>query len=250
MPNAAVATPHPQATIAAGEILRDGGNAFDAAVAAVLALCVAQSHQVGLGGYGGSLVGYVAADHRVLAIDFDSCAPLAFTAEAFADPKDRTSGYRSITVPAVLAGLELALKTYGTMGWDRVTAHAIRCAEQGSIVDPTLGQCLMEWNEKTDADSRSAFFPDGTIPRTGEVWVQKQLAQLLRRIAREGPQVFYRGEIAQSILRQIRSHGGILSERDFSEYRAARVEPLGATYRGHTVYTPPPPSGGLTTLQI
>jgi gamma-glutamyltranspeptidase/glutathione hydrolase len=249
-PAAAIATPHPQATIAARDILRDGGNAYDAAVAAVLTLCVVQSHQVGLGGYGGSLVGYLANENRVVAIDFDSRAPLGFTPDAFADPADRTTGYRSITAPAVLAGLELALTTCGTMRWERVTAHAIRCAKQGFVVDPTLGQCLKEWSTKADADSRAAYFADGTIPAAGERWVQPQLARVLRQIARDGPAVFYRGEIAQAIVRQIRSHGGILSERDFSDCHAELAEPITCNYRGHAVYTPPPPSGGLTTLQI
>src|SRR5207244_7050944 len=143
----------------------DGGNAFDATVAAVLTLCTVQSHQVGLGGFGGCLVARAVRGVRrehgaagesddsrlascglrrgerrlktsgyslqpqacslqpsVIAIDFDSRAPLAFTPEAFADPKDRTIGYRSITVPAILAGLELALKNFGTMSWPQVTA--------------------------------------------------------------------------------------------------------------------------------
>src|SRR5262245_56394480 len=98
--NAAAATPHPQATIAARDILRDGGNAFDAAVAAVLTLGVVQPQQVGLGGYGGSLVAHLGAGSTVIAIDFDSRAPLAFTPEAFADASNRTRGWRSITVPA------------------------------------------------------------------------------------------------------------------------------------------------------
>jgi gamma-glutamyltranspeptidase / glutathione hydrolase len=252
MPNAAaaIATPHPQATIAARDVLRDGGNAFDAAVAAMLTLCVVQSHQVGLGGYGGTLVARVAGEERVIAIDFDSRAPLAFTPDAFANAGDRTVGYRSITVPAILAGLQLALKTYGTMGWPRVTAQAICCAEEGFVLDEATSALLDAWAAKADADSRAALFPDGTIPHAGELWVQKALGRLLRQIAEEGPEVFYRGDIAQTVIRHVRSHGGILSDRDFAEYEARAVEPIAVNYRGLDVYTPPPPAGGLTMLQI
>jgi len=252
MPHAAaVATPHPLATLAAREVLNDGGNAFDAAVAAVLTLCVVQSHQVGLGGYGGSLVAHVPGGREgVIAIDFDSRAPLAFTPQAFATAADRTIGYRSITVPAILDGLELTLKSYGTMGWPRVTARAIRCAEEGFVLDQATSGLLDQWATKADSISRAALFPDGTIHRAGGLWIQKALGRLLRRIADEGPEAFYKGDVAQGIVRHVRSHGGILSERDFADYHARRVEAIKVSYRGLDVYTPPPPSGGLTMIQI
>jgi gamma-glutamyltranspeptidase / glutathione hydrolase len=250
MPTAAVATPHPQATFAAGEILRAGGNAFDAAVAAVLTLGVVQPQQVGLGGYGGALVAHLGDEGRNVAIDFDSRAPLDYTPAAFAKPADRASGYRSVTVPAVLAGLELALKSYGTMGWPQVAAHAIRCGEDGFVVEPNTAVLLEDWHHKTDAESLGAFFPDGKIPKAGERWVQKPLAQVLRRIADHGAEAFYRGDIADQIVRHLAAHGSILTGRDFSEYRARGEDALSAKYRGHDVCTPPPPAGGLTMLQI
>jgi gamma-glutamyltranspeptidase/glutathione hydrolase len=219
-------------------------------VAAVLTLCVVQSHQVGLGGYGGSLVAHVADRKRIIAIDFDSRAPLAFTPEAFATAANRMIGYRSITVPAILAGLQLALETYGTMGWPRVTARAIRSAEEGFVLDPATSELLDAWAPKADVDSRSALFPDGNIPRAGDLWIQKMLGRLLRRIADEGPDAFYKGDIAQGIVRHVQSRGGILSERDFADYHARQVDPISVNYRGLDVYTPPPPSGGLTMLQI
>ncbi len=177
-------------------------------------------------------------------------APLAFTPEAFADPHDRTTGYRSISVPAILAGLDLVLKNHGGIDWKHAIAAAIRCAEQGFIVDTILGDCLQNWSKQTNSESRAALFPDGNIPRTGEPWVQKQILPVLRQIAEGGSDVFYKGNIAQTIARHVQLHGGLLAVRDFSEYRAQTVEPLTVDYRGYDVYTPPPPAGGLTTLQI
>src|SRR6478609_6799855 len=106
--NAAVATPHPSATEAARMILSRGGNAVDAAVGAMLASCVVVPGSVGIGGYGGSLIAYVASEQNVVAIDFDSRAPLAFRRELFGDDRNAYElGYRSIAVPAVVAGLAM-----------------------------------------------------------------------------------------------------------------------------------------------
>ena len=108
---AAIATPHPEAAKAAEDILRHGGNAVDSAVAAVLTLCVVTPSQCGLGGYGGCMVAYMAKLNRTVAIDFDSCAPREFRPELFAsDPRKLSlDGYLAITVPAVVAGLDLLL---------------------------------------------------------------------------------------------------------------------------------------------
>jgi len=248
--SAAIATPRREASVAARDILQAGGNAFDAAVASLLTLCVIQPHQVGLGGFGGTLVGYSKTKNRSFAIDFDSRAPLAYTPEAFTNPKDHATGYRSITVPATLAGLEETLKSHGTMTWSQVMASAIHYAENGTVVDPILGQCLQDWNKVVDDESRRALFPDGHIPTTGETFTQKPIAAIFRRIAAEGPEVFYKGDIARTVTRHIQSRGGLLSERDFADYSAATEIPLSIQYRNHAVITPAPPAGGLTTLQI
>jgi len=250
-PRAAVATPHSDATRAARDILESGGNGFDAAVAAMLTLCVVQSHQVGLGGYGGNLVAYVAAENKVISIDFDSRAPYAFDPSLFTNPSDRDIGYKSISVPAVLAGLDLTLTTYGTRPWSAVTARAIEFAEHGFPTDEATARYLQSWTEKTDPESRKHLFPSSPdVPKQKDPWIQKDLANLLRRIAADGASAFYTGDVARQIISHIRSHGGILSERDFAEYRAQIVAPVCATYHDHQIYMPPPPGGGITTLQI
>src|SRR2546423_3225100 len=109
---------------------------------------------------------------------------------------------------------------------------------------------LQKWEAGADPSSRHAHFGDRKIPDVGQPWVQKDLARLIRRLADEGPDAFYRGEIPKQIVKQVREHGGILSEEDFARYKPTIVEPLSIDYRGHQLFTPPPPSGGVSMLQI
>jgi gamma-glutamyltranspeptidase/glutathione hydrolase len=248
---AAVATPHPAAAEAARTILLLGGNAVDAAVAAMLASCVVVPGSVGIGGYGGSLIAYLAARQKVVAIDFDSRAPLAFRPELFAGNRSEYElGYRSISVPAVVAGLAMALEELGTLPWQAVTAPAIALAEDGVQVSQELQQQLHDWAKKADSVSLRALFPDGAVTAVGATWRQRDLAKLLKRLSAEGPGSFYEGDIPRTIVRQVLANGGILTEEDFARYRPALVEPLAIDYRDYRVLTPPPPSGGLTSLQV
>ena len=251
-PYAAIATPHPEAARAGADILRSGGNAVDAAVAAILALCVVQPSQVGLGGYGGSLVARMANDRQLDAIDFDSRCPLAFRDEMLSvDPRVWTDGYLAVTVPGVVAGLDEALRTLGTRSWADVSAHAIHLAEAGVVVDEPMRRHIADkLLARIDDVSRRAAFPSGDAPPVGERWVQRDLARTLRAITRDGAASFYRGEVADRIVRQVRAHGGILSTDDFANFAATRVDPIQIDYRGRRIATPPPPSGGITTLQI
>jgi gamma-glutamyltranspeptidase / glutathione hydrolase len=262
--NAAIATPNPAAAAAGRAILLRGGNAVDAAVAAMLTCCVVEPAMVGLGGYGGSMVAFLASPDRgtqaawvaapggrTVAIDFDSRAPLNYRPDLYAaDRSNYESGYLSITVPAVVAGLNLALTQFGTLPWSAVSEPAIAHADNGVLVTAKLKVPLTTWANKADPVSRRALLPGETVPGKMEFWDQPDLARLLRRLSAEGPAAFYHGDIPRTIVGQIRDFGGILTERDFSEYRPTLVEPLAIDYRGHRVLTPPPPSGGITSLQI
>jgi gamma-glutamyltranspeptidase/glutathione hydrolase len=252
-PNAAaVATHHPLAADAARDVLTAGGIAVDAAVAAMATLCVVLPGSVGFGGYGGSMVLYSAARQRCFALDFDSRAPLAYRHELFADDCAAKSnyGYLAVTVPAIIAGLATALREFGTKSWPQVTRRAIELADLGFIVDEESHRQLTKWHAGADPLSRRAHFRDDKVPAVGETWVQKDLAAMLRTLAVEGPEAFYRGEIARRICRQVREHGGVLAEADFESYQPRLVDPLTIDYRGYALFTPPPPSGGITTLQI
>src|SRR5690242_15163890 len=121
---AAVSTPHPEAALAGKQVLEKGGNAIDAVVAATITLCTVIPGSTGMGGYGGTMVAYLADKKKVVSVDFDSRAPKAFRDELYHTEDARKLGYLSITTPAVVAGLDLALRTYGTMSWSEVTQHA------------------------------------------------------------------------------------------------------------------------------
>jgi gamma-glutamyltranspeptidase/glutathione hydrolase len=248
--DAVVATPHPRAAAAALDVLNTGGNALDSAVAAMLAICVLQPFQVGLGGYGGAMVVYHAEKGRVFAIDFDSRAPLAFKPELYAGDAERAShGPLAASVPGVVAGLDLALRQFGSKPWREVAAPAVALAGEGFAVDATLKRMFDELARRADEASLRALLPEGRVPAVGERWVQKDLARLMRRLD-EDPAAFYAGDIPRAIAQSVKGRGGILAEEDFTSYKARVVEPLAVTYRGHGVYTPPPPAGGLTTLSI
>jgi gamma-glutamyltranspeptidase/glutathione hydrolase len=250
--SAAVATHHPLAASAARDILQAGGNAADAAVAAMAVFCVVLPGSVGFGGYGGSMVIYSAKTGRCSAIDFDTRAPLAYRDELFRDDFAAKSnhGYLAVSVPAIIAGLAMTLERFGTKSWADATRRAIEIAEGGFPMEAETHKHLLKWHDGADDLSRRAFFADRSIPDIGQPWVQKDLAALLRKLADDGPQAFYHGEIPRKIAKQIHDHGGILTEADFESYNPRLVEPLTCNYRGYDLFTPPPPSGGMSMLQI
>ncbi len=248
---AAVATHHPHGALAGIEMLRDGGNAVDAAVAAMIALCVVVPGAVGLGGYGGSAVIYLARLRRIVAIDFDSWAPLGFREGLVtADLQSCQYGPRSVTAPSVIAGLDLILREYGTKSWRETLQPAIRLAEEGFEVDSEHRRYLDRCAPQFDRQSLANLFPAGTLPEIGSCWRQPEQARLLRQLENEGPGVFYDGEIAKSIVRFLHDRGGILTEEDFRSYCPRIVDPVHISCRGFDLYTPPPPSGGITSLGI
>lgn len=240
-------------------MLRTGGNAVDAAVAAMIALSVVIPGSVGLGGYGGSaVIRLVECKERggekrngVVAVDFDSRAPLNFQeGNVTADPQSCQHGARSVTVPAVVAGLDLILREFGTKSWNEVSMPAIRLAEEGFDVDSEHRRYLDRCAPQFDRQSLESLFPGGEIPRIGACWRQPDLAALLRRLSDEGPGKFYEGEIPRAIVRYLRDRGGILTEEDFHSYSPQIDEVVHLTCCGFDIYTPPPPSGGITSLAI
>ena len=248
--SAVAATPHPEAAAAAADALRRGGNAVDAACAATLALCVVIPGSCGIGGYGGTMVAHL-ADRGIVAIDFDSRAPAAYRDELFMpNPKVAHTGYLAVSVPGVVAGIDMAVREFGKLTFRDAAAHALGLARDGFRMDGALRTFLENWKKRADDASVKAFFPSGKIPDVGEVWKQPDLARVIQRLCDEGPAVLYHGEIPRQIARQLHDHGGILTEEDFASYKPKLVDALKISYRGNDLYTPPPPSGGLTTLQI
>ena len=235
-----------EAAEAARDVLNDGGNAMDAAVAAVLALFVIEPAMTGLGGYGGSIVIYDAKSDSVRAIDCTSRAPRRLDASKL-NAKTINHGCLAVGVPGNVAGVDLALREFGTRPFSELASHAIALAADGFKVSPTLTAQFNGLLKDIDPVSRKAFFPNGT-PTTGEIWVQPDLARLLRRLCDEGPGSFYTGEMAAAICKQVQAGGGSLAEDDFHEFQAISSQPLHIRYRGYDLFTPSLPAGGITSL--
>jgi gamma-glutamyltranspeptidase/glutathione hydrolase len=244
-----IVTSHREAAVAGMAAFGRKGNAIDAAVAAAMVLCVVSPTNVGLGGYGGTMIVYSGRSGRVRALDFDSRAPRAYRAALYANPKVALHGYLAVGVPGVVAGLDAALKRFGTLDWRAVSAHAAEMAENGFAIPAALASSIKSWAATADKASLDAIFPDRKLPIAGQVWRQPDLAKLIRALA-DDARAFYTGETAKRITQQVRANGGLLAEEDFARYDVQETDPLKITYRGHDLYTPPPPSGGITTLSI
>jgi gamma-glutamyltranspeptidase / glutathione hydrolase len=231
---------------AARDILQQGGNAVDAAVAALLALFVIEPSMTGLGGYGGTMVVGDAKSGTASAVDSTTRAPRRFDITMF-DAKSSKHGYRAVGVPGNLAGIIVGIRQHGTMPFKELAQAAIALAENGITVSPTLTTEFKGLVADIDPVSKRAYFPNG-IPATGTTWRQPDLARLLRRLCDEGPESFYNGEVAATICKQIQANGGTLAEDDMREFSATSEKPLHIRYRGYDLYTPSLPSAGLTSL--
>jgi gamma-glutamyltranspeptidase/glutathione hydrolase len=231
---------------AARDVLQQGGNAVDAAVAAILVLFVIEPSMTGLGGYGGSFVMYDAKSRRVRTVDSTTRVGRNFDVTKF-DAKTSKHGYLAVGVPGNVAGVDVALREHGTMPFAKLAKAAIGYAENGIKVSPTLSQEFKGLVADIDPVSMRAYLPNG-VPATGATWVQPDLARMMHRLCEEGPRSFYTGEIATRICQQIQQNGGALADDDFHDFQATSAEPLHINYRGYDVYTPTLPSAGLTCL--
>jgi gamma-glutamyltranspeptidase / glutathione hydrolase len=255
--NGMVVTAQHLATEVGVAVLRDGGNAVDAAVAVSYALAVVYPAAGNIGG-GGFLTAQL-ADGRQVFIDFRERAPLAARADMFLDaqgnpdPLRSTRGHLAVGVPGTVAGLELAREQYGSLPRKRLLAPAIDLARRGFVLD--AGDIALYEEARADLanDPASAaiFLPDGRALRAGDRLRQPDLARSLRAIARHGVDGFYRGKVAEQLVNASQAGGGILSREDLAQYRAVERTPIRCGYRGYTVLSAPPPSsGGITLCQI
>ncbi len=263
--HSAVVSSDSLATNVGVELLRRGGNAVDAAVGAMLAECVVQPHNVGIGGYGGAMIIWLGRSRRAVCIDFDSVAPQAAAADVFGSDARvgggengplpamgpaNEFGYLAVSVPANVAGLALALRKYGSMSWAEASRPARELAERGFPVYPGLALALKRFAELADEDSRSALLGDGKVPAEDDLFVQRDLARLLDGLAAEGPEAFYGPEIAGHIAKHVEEHGGILHVADFATYAPVECEPVSVQCGTDLLCTPGLPAGGATALQI
>ncbi len=254
-----VSTVHPQATKAGADVLRNGGNAIDAAVAAQFALNVVQPHGSGIGG-GGFMLVYMAEEDELYSIDNRERAPLGATSEMFLDDagepipfEKRITLGEAVGVPGTLRACDVATKRFGTRELSELIAPAIELAsgECPVTVNEHLASVIEEERRKFNDAARSVFVPDGEPLQPGDELVQPSLADTFRQIRDEGIGPFYNGEIATATADVVQEHGGSMTVDDLARYNVTVDHPDVGEYGDLTVRTQSlPSSGGLTIAQL
>lgn len=273
--DAMVVAPQPEAVEVGADILKAGGNAIDAAIACALVQGVVDPMMCGIAGFG-SMGVYAPSQGSHEYIDFHAPAPLAARDDMWEnliegeardgygfilDGRVNDIGYQSICVPSSLRAYELAHSKYGRLPWAEVVAPAVDWARKGWVVRPHVHAFWSDDGKmgRVANHERLAFTPsgrslycreDGTPKIVGDTVVNSDLANTLELIARGGADVFYKGEIADAIIDDMKANGGLISREDLSSYRPDVREPLWGDYRGFRVATNTPPGGGVMLLQM
>ena len=265
----AVATAHPIAARVGVDILKSGGNAVDAAVATGFCLNVVEPASSSIAGHGQMIIHMTAQNDRnpcrSIAVDYGHRAPRAATADMFrvigqavkgngiyeVDDQANAIGHRSVGVPGVTAGMCRAHQLFGSLPLEQLLEPAAHYAREGFEVDPAT--CLQIARNMPNllryGEAAHTFLPDGYPPSPGEKIVQRDLADTLERIGRDGKDALYRGEIPAAIDEEMKRNGGILSSRDLAEYDAEVLDPVRSSYRGYELIGSPVPAGTITHLQ-
>ena len=251
--NGLVATSQPLAAQAGLAVLQSGGNAIDAAIAAVATLCVVEPCSTGIGGDAFALI-WSAAEGRLVGLNASGPAPAGLTADLVrgrGHTSFPTRGGLPVTVPGALRGWQLVLERFGTRGLDTLLAQPIAYATDGYPVSPGIAAA---WERSTELlarlpDSRRVWLPGGRAPRAVELFRNPQFAATLGAIADHGPDAFYTGPIAARVAAAVRADGGVMTADDLAAYRAEWVEPIAVEYaNGATFHEIPPNGQGLAAL--
>jgi len=244
---------HPEAADAGLSVLRAGGNAIDAAVATSLAVGVAEPYGSGLGGKLMFLY-HEARTGRTYAIDaMDAAGSVNVAAYLKRPATARSYGYAEVCVPGLAAGLWTAHQRWGRLPWPATIDPAIRLARTGFEVLPKTREQFQEQERKLrrgDAEIARLYLPAGQLPAIGNRLPNEDLARTMERLAREGRDGFYRGSVAEAMVRAAQAGGGWLTMEDLAGYEARVVEPLSVTIRGYTLLAGPPPTSGPTLFLL
>ena len=248
--NGVVAAADQHGSLAGIRMLMKGGNAIDAIVAASAALNVAEPYMSGMGGFGGYMIIYLAAERKVVALDMMGLTSTAATPDKFTE-QDFDEGYKAPVVPGNIGGWAEALGRYGTMSLGEVFEPAIELAERGFVVTKyDASSFAAEANKlKKFPTTARVFFPDGKPPREGQVLKQPDLARSFRRIALDGVGTFYHGDLGHEIIAFLQQNGGLLTKQDFASFQPRWREPIQTTFNGHTLYGMGPGSCEMTMFQ-
>ena len=240
------------------QILKEGGNAVDAAVATGLALAVVLPRAGNLGG-GGFMIIHLKEEDRNIAIDYREKAPSGAFRDLFLDEngnydkKKAQFSLLSAGVPGSVAGFHHALMNYGTLSWEEVLKPAIRLAEEGFEIPHDLANTLASKRYRARLSSNEAaakvfYKEDKSLYKAGEILVQNDLANTLKQLSEFGPDAFYKGEIAKLIVKEMERNGGLITLEDLSNYKIAERKPLNGQYKDYKIVSMPPSSSGGTHL--
>jgi gamma-glutamyltranspeptidase / glutathione hydrolase len=255
--NGMVVTAQHLATRVGVDVLKDGGNAIDAAVAVGYALAVVYPAAGNLGG-GGFMTIHL-ADGRKTFLDFREKAPLAATPNMYLDKDGNvikgasTLGHLAVGVPGTVSGLEMALAKYGTMKRKTVIAPAIAYAQNGFILQTSDAEMLATATDdfKKDPATAAIFLNKGEPYTLGQKLIQKDLAATLKIIRDKGVDGFYKGKVAADIVASSQAGKGIITQADFDQYKTRELKPIECDYRGYKIVSAPPPSsGGVIVCEI
>jgi len=250
-----VATSDPIAAEAGLEILRRGGNAIDAAVAAAVVIDVTSQNDTGIGGDLFALV-WSARDKKLYALNSAGWAPAGWTPEFFTETLGVTrvpgNTVNAATVPGAISGYDALLTRFGTMGFQETFERAARTAEEGWGQAERRHSDLSSVKDKllADPDSAATFLQDGEVPALYSVIRNPQLATALRLIQKEGRDAFYKGAIADAIVAKVQANGGVMNHADLAEFESEWVEPITTNYHGYDVFQLPPPGQGFAALEM
>ncbi len=245
----------PLASQVGRDIIEQGGNAVDAAVAVGFALAVVHPEAGNIGG-GGFMV-IRKADGSVYSLDYRETAPARSTRLMYVgpdgNPTDQSwTGHLAVGVPGAVAGLAEAHRRFGKLSWAVIVEPAIRLARDGFVVDEYRHRSITSDSSRLARFPASAaqFLPGGRAPLPGTTWTQTDLATTLTAVRDSGARGFYTGRVAGLIVAEMRRGGGIITRRDLARYHAIWREPIKFSYRGHTIYSMPPASSGGVTLAL
>jgi gamma-glutamyltranspeptidase/glutathione hydrolase len=246
-----VSTAHPLATRAGLDILKAGGNAFDAAVAIAAVLNVAEPMMSGAGGYGTILV-YDAKGRRVRFLNCSGRIPAAVNSDVFRAPtpgyETNRRGPKAVSTPGNVNAWEAISKEYGSLEWTRLFEPAIRLAGEGFPISEGLARAIQAAYGSFPEKAKDFYGKGGAPLKAGDTLIQKDLAATLTVIAKQGARAFYQGEIAAAIDLEMKKSGGFLAKDDLAANRAEWWEPIHIDYRGYEVYTASPPATAFPSL--
>ncbi|KAB7706521.1 gamma-glutamyltransferase [Bacillus aerolatus] len=253
-PNGMAASSQPLASMTGLQILQQGGNAFDAAIAAAAVLTVVEPMQTGLGGDMFALI-YNQKNKRVEALNGSGRAPFKSSRDYYLSQgytKVPETGILSITTPGTVDGWAEVLEKHGTMTFAEVLQPAIEYAEKGFPVSEIIAA---QWRRaepllKQNKEASEYYLIEGRAPREGEIFKNPKLADTLKAIAEGGRDAFYKGKIAREIAEYVEKQGGFLSYEDLAAHSSTWVEAISTNYRGHDVYQLPPNGQGVATLSM